>query len=149
MSKNKTRKSLAQIKMVQQGYLTMYGCKDKLCLDAEVTLVTSRHPKMLAAYTHKLHPLAEKKMVETGQHQMLKEYRFELEEENQAKQRAEIEGVQLDIGWGSQIRSYVFQPYTMVKDHRTDEETGDAIGVLEGDLDRFIQAYLRASVGET
>ena len=49
----------------------MYGCKDKLCLDAEVTLVTSRHPKMLAAYTHKLHPLAEKKMVETGQHQML------------------------------------------------------------------------------
>lgn len=83
MSKNKTRKSLAQIKMVQQGYLTMYGCKDKLCLDAEVTLVISRHPKMLAAYTHKLHPLAEKKMVETGQHQMLKEYRFELEEENQ------------------------------------------------------------------
>ena len=60
MSKNKTRKSLAQIKMVQQGYLTMYGYKDKLCLDAEVTLVTSRHPKMLAAYTHKLHPLAEK-----------------------------------------------------------------------------------------
>ena len=50
----------------------MYGCKDKLCLDAEVTLVTSRHPKMLAAYTHKLHPLAEKKMVETGQHQILK-----------------------------------------------------------------------------
>lgn len=61
----------------------MYGCKDKLCLDAEVRLVTSNRPKMLAAYTHKLHPLAEKKMVEAGQRQMLKEYRFELEEENQ------------------------------------------------------------------
>ena len=61
----------------------MYGCKDKLCLDAEVTLVTSRHPKMLAAYTHKLHPLADLKMVESGHHQMLKEYRFDLEEENQ------------------------------------------------------------------
>ena len=68
---------------------------------------------------------------------------YELEEEKQAKQRAEIEGVQLDIGWGSQIRSYVFQPYTMVKDNRSGYETHDVQGVMDGNLDPFINAYLK------
>ena len=74
---------------------------------------------------------------------MLKSKLYELEEEKQAKQRAEIEGVQLDIGWGSQIRSYVFQPYTMVKDNRSGYETHDVQGVMDGNLDPFINAYLQ------
>ena len=48
-----------------------------------------------------------------------------------------------EIGWGSQIRSYVMQPYTMVKDHRTGEETGNVQSVLDGNLDPFINAYLK------
>ena len=48
----------------------------------------------------------------------------------------------MDVGWGSQIRSYVLNPYTMVKDHRTDYEMGDATRVLDGDLDGFVRAYL-------
>ena len=48
----------------------------------------------------------------------------------------------MDNGWGSQIRSYVMQPYTMVKDHRTSHEAGNVSGVLDGDLDSFINAYL-------
>ncbi len=83
MSKNKTRKNYAQIRMVEQGVLTMHGCKDKLCLDAEVKLVTSNRPKMLAAYRHKLHRFAERTMIQLGLHQMLKAYRFELDEKNQ------------------------------------------------------------------
>jgi peptide chain release factor 2 len=52
-----------------------------------------------------------------------------------------------DIAWGSQIRSYVLQPYTLVKDHRTGFEVGNAQAVLDGDLQGFIEAYLRKSVG--
>ncbi len=61
------------------------------------------------------------------------------------KQRARdaIEAEKMEIAWGSQIRSYVLQPYTKVKDHRTDHETGNSTGVLDGDLDGFIDAYLR------
>ena len=64
-----------------------------------------------------------------------------LEEERQKRQ--EIEDNKMDIAWGSQIRSYVLQPYTKVKDHRTEHETGNAAGVLDGDLEAFIDAYLR------
>ena len=64
-------------------------------------------------------------------------------EEREAKMRSII-GVQKDIEWGSQIRSYVFQPYQMVKDHRTNEETGNVQAVMDGDLDPFIRAYLSA-----
>ncbi|XCA68028.1 peptide chain release factor 2 [Paucilactobacillus suebicus] len=74
---------------------------------------------------------------------MLKSKLYELEEEKKAKKRAEIQGEQLDIGWGSQIRSYVFHPYTLVKDHRTNFETHDGNAVMDGDLDPFINAYLQ------
>ena len=62
------------------------------------------------------------------------------------KKRAEMEkhyGEKGEIGWGRQIRSYVFQPYQMVKDLRTGEQTSDVQGVMDGDLDRFIEAFLR------
>ncbi len=64
----------------------------------------------------------------------------ELEREQEIR---ELRGEQGDIAWGNQIRSYVLQPYSMVKDHRTGEEVGNVQGVLDGDLDRFVMAYLR------
>ena len=57
----------------------------------------------------------------------------------------DIKGVQNEIAWGHQIRSYVFMPYTMVKDHRTNYETGNVDAVMDGDLDGFIFAYLKAA----
>ncbi len=65
------------------------------------------------------------------------------------KERDAIEAEKMEIAWGSQIRSYVLQPYTKVKDHRTDHETGNATAVLDGDLDGFIDAYLRWSGART
>ncbi|MCI7540840.1 MAG: peptide chain release factor 2 [Veillonellaceae bacterium] len=75
---------------------------------------------------------------------MLRAKLFELEQEKKEKELAKLEGDQQKIEWGSQIRSYVFQPYTMVKDHRTNEETGNVQAVMDGDLDPFIRAYLSA-----
>lgn len=63
--------------------------------------------------------------------------------EEQQKEINEIRGEQQEIGWGSQIRSYVFHPYSMVKDHRTNYETGNIDAVMDGELDPFIDAYLR------
>ena len=63
--------------------------------------------------------------------------------EEERKKSEEIEKGKMDIAWGSQIRSYVLQPYTLVKDHRTDVDTGNVDSVLDGDIDRFIEAYLR------
>ncbi len=68
---------------------------------------------------------------------------FELEQEKQAKLKAEIGGVHQAIEWGSQIRSYVFHPYNLVKDHRTNVETGNIQAVMDGDLDMFIEGYLQ------
>jgi peptide chain release factor 2 len=59
------------------------------------------------------------------------------------KERAAVEATKADIAWGSQIRSYVFQPYTMVNDHRTELKVSDVYGVMDGDLDPFIEAYLK------
>ena len=74
---------------------------------------------------------------------MMKAKLYQRELEAQAKQEAEIKGEQMDNGFGSQIRSYVFHPYTMVKDHRTNYETGNGQAVMDGELDPFIYAYLQ------
>ena len=67
---------------------------------------------------------------------------FELEERRKAEEASELASDKKDIAWGSQIRSYVLHPYRMVKDHRTGFEMGNADAVLDGDLERFIEAYL-------
>lgn len=74
---------------------------------------------------------------------MLRAKLYEREEEKKAQERAAIQGTQMEIGWGSQIRSYVFHPYTMVKDHRTNYEAHDGQAVMDGALDQFIDAYLQ------
>lgn len=74
---------------------------------------------------------------------MLEAKLYQLKQEEQRKKEAAIKGVQADIGWGSQIRSYVFHPYTMVKDHRTNYETGNGQAVMDGDIDEFIYHYLQ------
>ena len=75
---------------------------------------------------------------------MLKSKLVEIAEREQKEKIEDLKGVQLDNGWGSQIRSYVFHPYSMVKDHRTNFETGNTGSVMDGDLDGFINAYLTA-----
>ncbi|WP_143262150.1 peptide chain release factor 2 [Sediminibacillus massiliensis] len=75
---------------------------------------------------------------------MLKAKLYQLEIEKQQQELNEIRGEQKEIGWGSQIRSYVFHPYSMVKDHRTNHEIGNTQGVMDGDLDPFINSYLRS-----
>ena len=79
---------------------------------------------------------------------MLKSKLYQLEIEKQQAELDEIRGEQKEIGWGSQIRSYVFHPYSMVKDHRTSEETGNTGAVMDGDLDAFINAYLRSRISQ-
>ena len=81
--------------------------------------------------------------------QMLKSKLMELTIQQHAEKVSDIKGVQLKIEWGSQIRSYVFMPYQLVKDMRTDYETGNIQAVMDGDLDGFINAYLtKAANGE-
>lgn len=73
---------------------------------------------------------------------MLKAKLLEKKEREQAEKLSQIQGEQMDISWGSQIRSYVFCPYTMVKDHRTNYEDGNVQKIMDGEIDGFIQAYL-------
>ena len=75
--------------------------------------------------------------------QMLKAKLYMLKQQENAEKLSDIRGEVKEIGWGNQIRSYVLQPYTMVKDHRTGEELGNADSVLNGNLDPFISAYLK------
>ncbi|EKU48512.1 peptide chain release factor RF-2, major part [Staphylococcus massiliensis S46] len=77
---------------------------------------------------------------------MLKSKLYQQEIERQESELAAIRGEQKEIGWGSQIRSYVFHPYSMVKDHRTNEETGNTSKVMDGDIGPFINAYLRSQM---
>jgi peptide chain release factor 2 len=71
---------------------------------------------------------------------------LDLKRQEQEAELAEIKGDYVKAEWGSQIRSYVLHPYQMVKDHRTDYETGNAQAVLDGDLDQFMEAYLRSTL---
>jgi peptide chain release factor 2 len=73
---------------------------------------------------------------------MLQSKLIELSERKRREEIAKEKGEVMDVAWGSQIRSYVLNPYTMVKDHRTDHEMGDTSRVLDGDLDGFVRAYL-------
>ncbi len=77
---------------------------------------------------------------------MLKAKLYQREIEQQEKELLEIRGEQKEIGWGSQIRSYVFHPYSMVKDHRTSAESGNVQAVMDGEIDQFIDAYLRSRI---
>jgi peptide chain release factor 2 len=88
--------------------------------------------------------------IERSQHQnrevamrMLKSKLVEIKERENLERIEDIKGDQKEIAWGSQIRSYVFMPYTMVKDHRTNYEMGNITAVMDGDLDGFINAYLK------
>jgi peptide chain release factor 2 len=73
---------------------------------------------------------------------------YEYYQEQQRKELAKLEGEKKEIAWGSQIRSYVFQPYTLVKDHRTNLEIGDVQRVMDGDITPFIEAYLFGTTTE-
>lgn len=93
--------------------------------------------------------------VERSQHQnrevamrMLKSKLVEIKEREHLEKISDIKGVQKEIAWGSQIRSYVFMPYTLVKDHRTGFENGNINAVMDGDLDGFINAYLKMQANE-
>jgi peptide chain release factor 2 len=80
---------------------------------------------------------------------ILKAQLFDLEQRKQEAQMSALKGEDVDAGWGNQIRSYVLHPYKMVKDHRTNHETGNTQAVLDGRLDDFMEAYLRQQLGET
>ena len=73
---------------------------------------------------------------------VLKSKLFQLEVEKQLQNKKELEGEKKDIGWGNQIRSYVFHPYNMIKDHRTKHEVGNIKSVMDGNIDEFIYSYL-------
>ena len=79
---------------------------------------------------------------------MLKAGLYERALEEQEKEKAELEATKTEIGWGNQIRSYVFQPYTMVNDHRTELKIADVNKVMDGDLDPFIEAFLKRSAAQ-
>ena len=74
---------------------------------------------------------------------------LDLERAKEAEERARLKGEHLSAGWGNQIRSYVLHPYRMVKDHRTDHETANTTAVLDGDLDEFMEVYLRSQLGKS
>ncbi len=78
-----------------------------------------------------------------GAMKILKARLYELEQQRKQAEFQAIVGEKKEIAWGSQIRSYVFQPYQMVKDHRTNVEVGNVTAVMDGDLDKFIEAYLK------
>ena len=79
---------------------------------------------------------------------MLRARLAEIKERQQLERIEDIKGVQMKIEWGSQIRSYVFMPYTLAKDHRTGFENGNINAVMDGDLDGFINAFLSMKAGQ-
>src|SRR5699024_9898575 len=91
---------------------------------------------------------SERSQIKNREHamKMLKSKLYQLEIEKQQEALAEIRGEQKEIGWGSQIRSYIFHPYSMVKDHRTNIDVGNVQSVVDGEIDLFIDAYLREHI---
>lgn len=77
---------------------------------------------------------------------MLKSKLYDLKEQEHKDKIEDLKGEQREIAWGSQIRSYVFCPYTMVKDHRTNYEVGNVQGVMDGDIDGFMESYLKMKI---
>ena len=77
---------------------------------------------------------------------ILKSKLIELKEREHLEKIEDIKGIQKEIAWGSQIRSYTFMPYTLVKDHRTGYEMGNVEAVMDGELDGFIDSYLKSLV---
>ncbi|MNL71797.1 Peptide chain release factor 2 [compost metagenome] len=77
---------------------------------------------------------------------MLKSKLLDLKEKEQQNKINDLKGEQKDIAWGSQIRSYVFCPYTLVKDHRTNYEIGNIESVMDGNINDFIEAYLKMNI---
>ena len=77
---------------------------------------------------------------------MLKSKLLDLKEKEQKEKIEDLKGIQKEIAWGSQIRSYVFCPYTMVKDHRTNYETGNVQSVMDGNIDEFMESYLKENL---
>jgi peptide chain release factor 2 len=91
----------------------------------------------------------ERSQIKNREHsmKMLKAKLYQRKVEEQQAELDEIRGEQKEIGWGSQIRSYVFHPYSLVKDHRTNTEVGNTQAVMDGDINIFIDSYLRSRIG--
>src|SRR5699024_4601596 len=91
---------------------------------------------------------SERSQIKNREHamKMLKSKLYQQEIEKKDEERSEIRGEQSEIRWGSQIRSYIFHPYSMVKDHRKKIDEGNAQGVIDGKIDPFIDAYLRSQI---
>ena len=79
---------------------------------------------------------------------LLKARLYQLEIEKEKEKQKTLEDQKKDIAWGSQIRSYVFHPYNLVKDHRTKKETGNIQSIMDGDLDSFIRSFLLTKIQE-
>lgn len=92
---------------------------------------------------------SERSQIKNREHamKMLKSKLYQLEIEKKEQELAEIRGEQKEIGWGNQIRSYIFHPYSMVKDHRTNIDVGNVQSVVDGNIDMFIDAFLRSQIG--
>jgi peptide chain release factor 2 len=105
--------------------------------------------------THQLTGIVVTCQSERSQHQnkeiafkILEARLLKLELARRNEEKAKFRGKRIVAGWGNQIRSYVLHPYKMVKDHRTDYQTGDTEVVLDGNIDEFITAYLRSGLGK-
>ena len=132
-------------------------CVSILTVPAEPAVSISTRPPRPIRITHLPTNIVVQCQNERSQHmnkdkamQMLKAKLYLLQQQENAEKLSGIRGEVKEIGWGNQIRSYVMQPYTMVKDHRTNAETGNVDSVMDGGIDLFINAYLKwITLGES